>query len=116
MYDFDFKKNQDIFAARLNALIKSEGMKPKDFSIKAEIPDPTIYRYLHSSRVPKVDNIIRISDYFGVSMDWLFGRSEDRNERWSEEVLAVAQRYSIASPDDRRVIDAVLEKYKDVKL
>ena len=37
----------------------------------------TITRYLRGNRVPSVRNAILIADYFGCSMAFLFGASED---------------------------------------
>ena len=116
MVSFDFRKYQSVFAERFNALISARGMTPKDFSVETGIPDATVYRYLNSSRIPKIDNIIKIAEYFDVSIDWLLGLSGDMHERLSEATVSVAQRYSMASPDDRRVVETVLEKYKGGKL
>jgi transcriptional regulator with XRE-family HTH domain len=115
MATFDFKNYQDIFASRLSSLISSAGMSPKDFIVDSGIPDATIYRYLESDRVPKIDDIIRIAVYFDVSVDWLLGLTGDMHERWAQSTIDVAQRYTLASPDDRRVVETVLAKYKGIK-
>lgn len=116
MDSFDFSKYQTVFAERFSALIFARGMTPKDFSVDTGIPDATVYRYLNSTRTPKIDNIIKISLYFDVSIDWLLGLSGDMHERLPESTISIAQRYTTASPDDRKVVETVLEKYKGGKL
>ena len=110
----DIRASYKAFSDRLRFLIDSRGTTVKDLSLDANIPNPTIYRYIHGNRVPKIDNVIAIAKYFGVSVDWLLGLSDDKCETWHPATLEVANRYSVASPDDRRVVEAALEKYKGV--
>ena len=112
MEKMNVENYQAVFAERLGQLITAHGMSPKDFAIEMGIPDVTIYRYLHAQRTPKIDNILRFALYFNVSIDWMMGLPGDMHERWSESTIRVAQQYTMASPDDRRVVDMVLAKYK----
>lgn len=99
------------FSTNLRRLIDSRGITIKDFCIDAEIPAPTISRYLTGEREPKLTYIIKICDYFNVSIDWMFGVSEDKVRIYPEEIQKIAALYSVASPDDRKVVQAVLRKY-----
>ena len=110
----DATPNFQAFSDNLRALIETHHMTAKDLAREAEIPDATIYRYLHSERVPKIDNIITLSKYFDVSIDWLLGLTDDQHGRWTPAALEIAHRYMAASPDDRRVVETALEKYKGV--
>ena len=100
-----------VFANNLRLLIDSRGITAKGLSDETGIPNATIYRYLHRDRAPKMNNIITIAQFFNVSIDWLMGLTDDRRKGWPENVVGVANLYSAASPSDRRVVDAVLEKY-----
>lgn len=43
----------------------------------------TIYSWLNTNRVPKLDNAIKIADYFKCSLDFLFGRTRfDENKKF----------------------------------
>lgn len=86
-----------------------------DFSVESGIPNATVYRYLKSTRIPKIYCLIQIAEFFDVSLDWLVGLSGDMHKRWSDSAISVAQRYTMASPDDRRVVETVLEKYSGGK-
>ena len=51
--------------------------------------------------------------YFGVSVDWLLGLSNDRYEAVPTEVREFATLYALASPDDRTIVETVLKKYRE---
>lgn len=41
-----------------------------------------VVRFWESGRQPlKLDDAVRVADYFGVSLDWLAGREKNRNTR-----------------------------------
>jgi hypothetical protein len=55
---------------------------------------------------------MKLSQYFRVSIDWLIGFSDDKFEALPPDIRDLVSLYSIASPDDRRVVEAVLSKYR----
>lgn len=110
----EIQASYKAFSERLSLLVEGRGMTAKDLSREAQIPDATVYRYLHGDRVPKIDNIIALAKFFDVSVDWMLGLNDDKRETWAPATLEVARRYSVASPDDRRVVEAALQKYKGV--
>ena len=56
---------------------------------------------------------MRLADFFDVSLDWLLGLSGERYNVMPQEIQDVADLYEVASPEDRRVIQAVLNKYRE---
>lgn len=110
----EIRESYKAFSDRLRLLVDSRGITAKDLSRDANIPDATIYRYLNGDRVPKIDNIIAIAKFFEVSVDWILGLNDEKYETWPQATLEMARRYTVASPDDRRVVEAALEKYKGV--
>ena len=73
----------------------------------------TIHRYLSGGRTPDLPNLMRLADFFDVSLDWLLGLSGERYNVMPQEIQDVADLYEVASPEDRRVIQAVLNKYRE---
>lgn len=110
----EIRASYKAFSDRLRLLVESRGITAKDLSRDVNIPDATIYRYIHGDRVPKIDNIIILAKFFEVSVDWILGLSDDKYETWPPAALDIARRYVVASPDDRRVVEAALQKYKGV--
>ncbi len=39
------------------------------------------YQYLEAGKLPKYDTLLRIADVYQVSLDWLVGRSSQREVR-----------------------------------
>ena len=75
-------------------------------------PD-TLSRYLQGVREPELKYVVRLARYFGVSVDWLLGLSNDRYEAVPSEVREFATLYALASPDDRTIVETVLKKYRE---
>lgn len=100
-----------IFKSNLRSLMSARGFSNLSFSEEVGIPAPTISRYLTGDRTPDLAYVVKIAHYFNVSIDWLLGFNGDKFDIMPQEVQDVATRYSLASPDDRKVIQAVLQKY-----
>lgn len=101
-----------IFRQNLRKLMESKGYNINSFSEEIGIPSATISRYLNGIRTPDITYVIRIANHFKVSVDWMFGLNGDKLEIFPKETQEVIELYSLASNDDRRVIQAVLNKYK----
>lgn len=104
----DFSK----FRANLTALIEARGLAVVDLGTETNMAPTTIHRYLSGGRTPDLPNLIRLADFFDVSLDWLLGLSGERYNVMPQEIQDVADLYEVASPEDRRVIQAVLNKYR----
>lgn len=104
-----------IFQARLKQLMESRGLNNRALADEVNITTAALSRYLTKERTPDLKYIVKLSDYFGVSVDWLLGLNDDRYEILTPEIQEVAYLYSLADADDRRVVQAVLNKYKKVK-
>ena len=61
------------FSNNVRMLIERRGMTVNSFCDDIGIPAPTISRYLTGEREPKFSYIVRIAEYFNVSLDWLVG-------------------------------------------
>lgn len=99
------------FRANLLSLITSRGYSNMSFSIEVGIPAPTISRYLSGDRKPDIAYVVKIAKFFNVSIDWLLGVNGDKFDIMPQEIQDVAHCYSLASPDDKQVVKAVLRKY-----
>lgn len=104
----------EVFAKRLQQLMDSRGMSRRDLSIATNIPIPTLHRYLHGARKSQqLEYVITLADYFGVSVDWILGLSEEKDEKVLPEVREFVSLYYRASPDDKKVINALLDRYRE---
>lgn len=71
--------NLSKFAETLEELIFDRGMTAKSLSEALGYEPSTITRYLRGERVPTVDNLVALADYFSCSTDFLLGRTETNN-------------------------------------
>ena len=71
--------NLSKFAETLEELIFDRGMAAKSLSEALGYEPSTITRYLRGERVPTVENLVSLADYFSCSTDFLLGRTETSN-------------------------------------
>lgn len=66
---------------RFLILLKENGMKQIDFCRASGIPQSTISTWKNGKHELKSSTLTKIADFFGVSVNWLLGKSEEREER-----------------------------------
>lgn len=98
------------FRNNLKSLMESYGYNMSILAAKADLNVTSISRYLQG-RVPDLIAVWRIADHFGVSIDWLIGRKEDKYNTLSEDQLSILNKYNLASPEDKEIIKLFLSKY-----
>jgi len=104
-----------IFQQRFSSLLESNRFTKKDVALAVGVSPAAISRYLNGDRVPDLRGIVKISEYFNVSIDWLLGKDDDRYAPLPKDDRELIELYALSTPDDKRVIWAVLGKYKDNK-
>lgn len=63
----------DIF----NDLLDEKNLNRKQFSAQSGIPYTTVIGWTNLNRLPDYHALIKISDFFQCSIDYLFGRQEE---------------------------------------
>ncbi len=63
----------DIFFERFEGLLKEKGLRAADVSKATGITPSTFTDWKKGRYVPKIDKILLIANYFGVSLDYLMG-------------------------------------------
>ena len=62
---------------RLREIRKSRGISQLRLAMDLNMNQNTISRYETGEREPGISDLIKIADYFGVSIDYLVGRGEN---------------------------------------
>ena len=62
------------FSERLQELKKSRGVMQKDVAIAIGVPLRTYQRYEYGEGEPQLSTLIKIADFYGVTLDYLAGR------------------------------------------
>ena len=101
------------FREHLRQLVTGSGKTLKDLAADLDMATPTLSRYLTGNRTPDLPYVVKISQHFNISIDWLLGMNGEKFEIMPPEIQEVASLYAVANQDDRRVVQAVLKKYKE---
>lgn len=73
------KKNENKVTLRLRELREERGLSQIKLAIDLDLNQNSISRYETGEREMDYVTLIRIADYFNVSLDYLLGRSDDPN-------------------------------------
>ena len=67
----------EIIAERLRALRNSLGYSQKEIAVMLGTTQASINRYEHDQVSPPPETILWYADYFGVSLDYIYGRTDN---------------------------------------
>ena len=66
-------------SAPLKELIKEKGLSQIAVQMQTGIEQALISKYENGERVPPTETLMQLADFYGVSMDYIMGRT-DRKE------------------------------------
>src|SRR6056297_1614997 len=97
------------FSQRLKYLRKEKDIYQKELAQNIGVSRSTITLYESGSRKPNLETLEKLADYFGVSIDYLLGKSTEREVIESKELLYF---------DDPEVVEICeqLKTRKDLKI
>lgn len=72
-------KELKIVSVRLNELIKEANLNKRQFAKNCGFKTSSVSRYANGDSLPNFDAAIKIVDFFGVSLDYLTGQTDDYN-------------------------------------
>ena len=98
---------------RLKELRKERGMIQKDLAQLMQCSVMAISHYEVGDRQPDPDFISRLCDVFGVTADYLLGRSSTPTPAVSDEDAALLQAIHAAPPHILAAIKTLLQPYQE---
>ena len=75
--DNQFMYESDKIANRIKALAKTRGVAIKEMLDACSLSKNTISSMLSGGSTPKSENLAKIADYLGCSVDYLLGRTNN---------------------------------------
>ena len=69
---------REILAARLRHCRKEAGLTQWEVAVYCDITEKAYQNYELMTREPKLEILTKIADRFGVSLDYLVGRTENK--------------------------------------
>lgn len=70
---------RELLATRLKECRKSKGMTQMQVAIYCDVTEKTYQNYELMTREPKLEILSRIADLYEVSLDYLVGRTDEKN-------------------------------------
>ena len=105
--------NKDILAKNLRKYITISGKDRKDIARSLNVPYSTLTEWVNANKYPRIDNIEKMAEYFGVSKSDLiedFEKTQKDNDaladiivkiRMNKDLMEVASK--IVSLDDAQI-------------
>ncbi|EAF1576411.1 XRE family transcriptional regulator, partial [Listeria monocytogenes] len=92
---------------RVKKLADSQKISLKELALKLGMGENSIYRW--KEKTPTTENLLKVADYFNVSLDFLLGRSYDTN---IVETIAAHIDPSTTEQELHEIINFIEEKQK----
>lgn len=68
----------ETFGKRLRALREQRGLRQEDIGKVINVGKSAVSQWESGARIPDLETVNRLSSYFGVSVDYLLGRTDSR--------------------------------------
>lgn len=101
---------------RIKQLREEKNITQTRLSIELEVSQETISAYEKEKYFPSVKSLVRLSNIFGVSIDYILGLSDNKYSSFStdslcEDEIYIIQLYRKMDTVNRKYICAYLEGY-----
>ncbi len=98
------------FAECLQELREDRNISRKELAAFLNVSVSTLGMYEQGRREPNIDMLIKLADYFNVSLDFLVGRSADNEERKNMlEALRLKNKINKLPQEYKDIINFMLE-------
>lgn len=88
-----------VFKDRLAYLLYKYSVNKSELARKLGIAISTVHRWFNEDRTPSYDTIQKLADMFGVSVDWLMGKTDTIEEG---EVFDPGTMLEDPNPDNKK--------------
>ena len=97
-----------MFAERLRELREKHGLTQKELGNALNVTSQTISNYEIGKREPEISEFIKLADYFGVSIDYLIGRTNTMMEQNEKIYYSVIESIVVPKSFKDNQIDAII--------
>lgn len=96
----------------LTRLREKRGVTAREVARKIKRPTSTVATWFNGESEPKVSDLVRLADYFGVTLDELAGRTVTRQSLSDGEVIVLnlVRRMGVEAAHDRLTGDLPIEQ------
>lgn len=90
---------------RLRALREGAKLLQKDIAAKAQTTQASINRYEHNNSTPPTETLLWYADYFDVSLDYIYGRTDDPHGKLYDYKPVVLDEFSERNKEIRLFVE-----------
>ncbi len=105
----------EMFRYNTTKYMQTHGYSVRSFAPICGIPVPTLARYVSGDTPVNITGLVKIAKAMNVTTDWLLGITASQSTDLPPEIRRFIDVYSIASEGDKKVINALLDKYKPLE-
>lgn len=99
---------------RIKNIMNEKGLTQKELSLKANITEASMSKYLSGDRIPRIDVIVNIANALEVSVDSLLGGNATQINSLSEAKLVLARgKDKLTNDDKKELIKFILEDFEE---
>lgn len=98
-----------MFADIFNTLLKERGTNALSVAKQINVPKSIVYEWKQGKREPSMENLIKLSDYFQVSLEYLSGIDDEQTSENERELLVLLRAAKSISEEDH---DALINSFK----
>lgn len=88
---------------RLKQLIQETGVSQRQVADAIGVTEPAMNHYINGRREPDIATLIKLADYFDVSIDYLVGREVPEERPMSDKAIMTANGQNITLDPSRPV-------------
>lgn len=102
---------------RLRELREEFGLTQKQVGVLIGVKDSAVSKYERMEQQPDYESLIKLADYFDVSLDYLLGRTDERDKNASYTLAAhrVNGYDKPLSEDEKKMVESIIETYRKAK-
>lgn len=102
---------------KMKELMVTQNISQKDLSLRLNVQEATISRYINNTREPNAENLANIATALNTTVDYLIGRSlsSEINCHFGQLKLFVARNATNLTQQEKLDIINILLNSKDVK-
>ena len=79
------------FSTRFNTLRTEKGLTLDEFANNTGLSKASLSRYETEKTIPTIQSAYIIAEYFGVSVDWITGLTENRVSATTEQYIEIIE-------------------------
>lgn len=100
---------RDVFCE----LLKKNSTNPLRIAKDIGVPKSVVYEWKDGKREPSAQNMVKLSDYFGVSLDYLTGKTPNEDSKENELIVMLRCAREISEDDHDTLIEGFKKNLND---